>query len=97
MLNQINSLPQNELPLSEISYVKRVTVGSISRVLDESALEEQVKLLNRCLNEFPRGRIINIEITRLEVPGDPNKDLKIVIQRTTYHVGFKRKPSWIDE
>lgn len=97
MLNQFNAAQKNDLPLSEVSFVKRITVGSISQVLDENALEEQVKLLNRCLNEYPKGQIINIEITRLEVPGDANKDLKIVIQRTTYHIGFKRRPSWINE
>ena len=50
--------------------------------------------LNRCLNEAPKGRIVGSEknFTLLQLG-----EHQVVLQWTVYHVGFKRKPFWMDD
>ena len=45
------------LALEDLTYIKTVTVGSINPNLpfSDQERENQVALLNRCLNDFPRG------------------------------------------
>lgn len=80
--------------LTEIQFVKRITIGtSDPRALrDEGYMEQQTELLNRCLNERPRGHIIgqekNFSLIRLG-------EQQVVIQSIVYHIGFKRKPVWL--
>lgn len=80
--------------LTDISYVKRITIGTNdpAKVRDEHYLERQAELLNRCLNEIPRGHIIgqekNFSVVRLG-------EHQVVIQSVVYHIGFRRKPGWL--
>lgn len=82
--------------MTEIRFVKRITIGSSdpAKLRDEAYLEKQAQLLNRCLNEIPRGHIIgqekNVNIIRLG-------EQQVVIQSIVYHLGFKRKPLWLEE
>lgn len=80
----------------ETGYVKVVTVGSIhpNRPFSEEALQEQVQLLNRCLCGYPKGKIIgkNVSVGRFLVGGH-----EFYMERTSYHIGFVRKPAWMDE
>ena len=56
--------------------------------------ENQMALLNKCLNEYPKGRIIGKDIS---VGVFQVGDHQITLQRTTYHVGFLRKPVWMEK
>jgi len=84
------------LSLGDVTYVKRVHVGSINpnSPVSEEQQEKQMELLNRCLNDYPRGRIIGKDVTTgLFQVGDH----QISMQRITYHVGFSRKPIWLTD
>lgn len=82
--------------LTDIQFVKRITIGtSDPRALkDEGYMEQQTALLNRCIGENPKGHIIgqekNFSIVRLG-------EQQVVIQSIVYHIGFKRKPMWLNE
>ena len=51
-------------------------------------------LINRCLSDYPKGKIIGVEksFSILQI-GEHN----VVLQWTTYHVGFIRRPLWLEE
>lgn len=82
--------------LSDFSYVKMVPVGSINpnNPLSEQSRQEQVDLLNRCLNDYPKGAIIgkDISIGRYMVG-----EHELTMERVTYHIGFTRKPRWLEK
>jgi len=79
--------------LSEIGYIKLVPIGSVNpnSPLSDQSKEEQVALLNRCLNDYPKGIILGKDITigRYQLG-----EHELTMEKVTYHVGFKRKPSW---
>ncbi len=79
--------------LSEIRYVKLIPIGSINpgNPLSEKEREQQVALLNRCLNDYPKGMIIgkDISVGRYMVG-----EHELTMEKVTYHVGFERKPVW---
>jgi hypothetical protein len=80
--------------LSDIGYVFRLAVGSgdPENLTAESEIQSAVALLNRCLSESPRGRIIGIEKTfNLINVGEH----QVVLQSMIYHLGFLRKPLWL--
>ena len=81
--------------LSDIRFVKRISVGTNNpgHVLAEEEIQEAVNLLNRCLNGPPKGIIIGIEKSfRVLTMGEH----QALLQWIVYHVGFSRKPSWLD-
>lgn len=82
--------------MTDIRYIKLVTVGSINpnNPLSEQSKEEQAELLNRCLNDYPKGIIIgkDIAIGRYMVG-----EHELTMEKITYHVGFTRKPPWENE
>lgn len=84
---------EDKTTLSDIGYVKLVTVGSVNpnNPLSDQSREEQVKLLNRCLNDYPKGIIIGKDIT---VGKYLIGEHELTMEKITYHVGFKRKPTW---
>ena len=84
------------LDLSDVLFVKRIVVGTLNPAepVSEPVNEAQVQLLNRCLHGLPRGHIIAIEkpLTRVEI------DERIeVSQAVIYHVGFSRRPLWMED
>lgn len=83
------------IDLSEVTFVKRIVVGSNNPadLRGDDRIEEQMALLNRCLTETPKGKLIGAEksFSILQV-GEHN----VVLQWTTYHVGFLRRPLWLD-
>ncbi|WP_162342138.1 MULTISPECIES: hypothetical protein [Cyclobacterium] len=83
------------LELADVTYVKRVSIGNINpnNPLNEEQQERQMALLNKCLNEYPKGKIIGKDIS---VGVFQVGDHQITLQRTTYHVGFLRKPVWLE-
>ena len=82
--------------VSEFKFIKAVTVGSINPnvLITDEGREQQMDLLNKCLNEFPKGVIIgkDIAIGRYMLG-----EHELTLQRTVYHVGFLRKPAWLEE
>lgn len=81
--------------LTDIHYIKLVPVGSVNpnNPLSDQSRAEQVNLLNRCLNDYPKGVIIGKDIT---VGRYMLGEHELTMERITYHVGFIRKPSWED-
>ena len=80
--------------LSDVGFVKRITLGSKhpEALQTDDQLDAANDLLNRCLTDYPRGRLIGIEKSfRLLSYGENI----VVLQWTCYHVGFPRKPTWI--
>jgi len=87
---------QKKLDMSEIKYIKEIAVGSVNpnAVLSDNARQMQITLLNRCLNDYPKGIIIgkDIAVGRYTIG-----EHELVLQKTIYHIGFPRKPAWLDE
>lgn len=82
--------------LSEIRYVKMVTIGSVNpnNPLSEESRRAQMELLNRCLSDYPRGVIIgkDIAIGRYMIG-----EHELTMEKITYHVGFSRRPAWEED
>jgi hypothetical protein len=82
--------------LSDIHYVKMVPIGSVNPnyPLSDQSREAQAAILNRCLNDYPKGIIIGKDVT---VGRYQMGEHELTMERVTYHVGFQRKPQWEDE
>lgn len=82
--------------LADIRYVKLVPVGSVNpnNPLSEQSRQEQADLLNRCLNDYPKGVIIgkDIAIGRYLIG-----EHELTMEKVTYHIGFPRRPAWEEE
>lgn len=80
--------------LTDVGYVKRIVVGSTDpeKLSTPTQVEGEAALLNRCLSDTPRGRIIGIEknFSLLNIG-----EHQVVLQAQVYHVGFARKPYWL--
>lgn len=87
-------MEQNVYSLSDIKYVHRLVVGNSDpqRQPDEGECQRQLELLNRCLNDMPKGHIIGQEknFYLLNIG-----EHQVVMQYLVYHVGFSRKPVWL--
>ena len=86
-------MSQKKAELSDFHYVKLVTIGSVNpnAPLSDQDKQAQMDLLNRCLNDYPRGTIIAKDITigRYQVG-----EHELTMEKISYHVGFARKPAW---
>lgn len=82
--------------LTDIRYVKLVPVGSVNpnNPLSDQSREAQVALLNKCLNDYPKGILIAKDIT---VGRYMIGEHELTLEKVTYHVGFERKPVWEEE
>jgi len=82
--------------ISEFTYIKAVPVGSVNpnSLLTDEGREKQVELLNKCLTDYPKGVIIGKDIA---IGRYAMGEHELTLQRTIYHVGFVRKPSWIKD
>jgi hypothetical protein len=82
--------------ISDVVHVQRIVVGSNNPAdpQAEDKIVQAMALVNKCLTEPPKGRIIGIErsFTILQI-GEHN----VVLQWLTYHVGFTRRPYWLEE
>jgi hypothetical protein len=86
----------NNFQLTNIRYVHRILIGNDDpqNMRSEEVLREQQELLNRCLTSTPRGYILSIEKNyRVHMIGEH----QVVLQTAVYHVGFERKPLYLDE
>ncbi|MEO5867493.1 MAG: hypothetical protein ABIS14_11590 [Sphingomonas sp.] len=84
------------LDLSEIGFVKRITIGTRDpqAVQSHQEIEHAVNVLNRALSDIPRGRIIAIERSFHVFTIQDNV---VVLQWICYHLGFPRRPAWLTE
>lgn len=82
--------------LTEVRYVKRITVGTDNpaKMRTEEEIAAAVSLLNRCLTDTPKGTIIAVEKSFAVLQMGEHQ---VVIQWIVYHVGFPRKPIWIND
>jgi len=84
------------IDISDVVHVQRIVVGSNNPadLQAEDKIAQAMALINKCLTEPPRGRILGIEksFSILQV-GEHN----VVLQWLTYHVGFTRRPYWLEE
>lgn len=82
--------------VSDVGYVHRIVIGNNNpeKQPDEELFRKQNALLNRCLTEYPKGRIIaqekNFFILNIG-------EHQVVLQYVAYHIGFPRKPPWLAE
>ena len=82
--------------LTNIRFIKRIVVGNDNpqSMRTEAEVEEAMQLVNRCLSSSPRGYILNVEKSfGLYNIGEH----QIVLQYAVYHIGFDRKPLFLDE
>ncbi len=85
----------NMFSYTDVKYVHRVVVGNDNpeQQPDEEKYNKQLEFLNRCLNDFPKGKIIgqekNFYILNIG-------EHQVVMQYIVYHIGFVRKPGWIE-
>lgn len=80
--------------LNAVRFVKRIVVGNSNPANPDSEEEigEALALLNRCLEESPRGVLLGVEKNfGLYNLGEH----QVVLQWMVYHVGFSRKPHWL--
>ena len=87
---------EEKTALEDIHYVKLVSIGSVNpnNPLSDQSREAQTALLNRCLNEYPRGIILGRDVT---VGKYLIGDHQLTMEKITYHVGFVRKQSWEED
>lgn len=82
--------------LTDVHFVQRVVIGSArpEEAGDPTAIERQMERLNRLLEGPPRGVLIGkdrgFHVLRFG-------DQQVVLEYVAYHVGFQRKPYWLDE
>lgn len=81
--------------LSDVGFVKRIVVGSRNpeSLTSEQEIQAAVSLLNRCLSETPKGRILGVEKTFSILNIGEHQ---VVLQCMIYHVGFTRRPHWLE-
>jgi hypothetical protein len=80
--------------LTDVCFVKRIVVGSHDpqNMLGQQEIQDAIDTLNRCLSDLPRGRVLGIEKTFSILNIGEHQ---VVLQAMIYHVGFPRKPVWL--
>lgn len=87
---------REKVSLADIHYVKLVTIGSVNpnNPLSDQSRQGQTDLLNRCLNDYPKGVILGKDIT---IGRYMLGEHELTMEKVTYHIGFPRKPVWEEE
>ncbi len=81
--------------LTDMRFIKRIVVGNDNpqNIRTEAEVQEAMDLVNRCLSGTPRGYILNVEKSfGLYNVGEH----QVVLQYAVYHLGFARKPMFLD-
>ena len=88
-------MKKKSISISDVAYVHRLTVGNAdpNNMKTEPEIAVQMDKVNECLSRSPKGRIIGIEKNfGIYQVGEH----QMVLQSMTYHIGFDRKPVWLD-
>ncbi len=95
MLNDTLKSPPPQFSLDRIRFIKKITIGAINPqvAFSEEEHDRQMKLLNSCLNDYPRGKIIGRDVS---IATFQLGEHQMNMQKTTYHIGFERKPHWLE-
>ncbi len=80
------------MKLSDIVFVKRIAIGGAGGRVTADEVQEKMALLNRCLTELPRGKLIAVEQTPFIHQDESGS---YVFQMVSYHIGFTRQPPWL--
>lgn len=93
-----NTSPQsvNTFDITDVGYIERIVVGSINPANMPTEEDNQVKMsrVNRCLSDFPKGRVIGVERSFSVVRIGEHQ---VVLEAVVYHIGFKKAPLWMEE
>jgi len=87
---------QKTQSIADVGFVHRITVGNAdpNNMKTEDEIKAQMAKVNECLSRIPRGRIIGIEKNfGIYQVGEH----QMVLQSMCYHIGFERKPNWLEE
>jgi hypothetical protein len=82
--------------LTGVGYIKRISLGNldVQAAAAEPGNEKAMDLLNRCLEDYPKGRIIGREMSFDVLTTKTGH--QVVLEKVTYHVGFPRRPDWLE-
>ncbi|WP_256078367.1 hypothetical protein [Massilia sp. YIM B04103] len=89
-------MSSNNFQMTNIRFIKRIVVGNDNpqNMRTEAEVQEAMDLVNRCLSSTPRGYLLNVEKSfGLYNIGEH----QIVLQYAVYHIGFDRKPLYLDD
>ncbi|PIB35282.1 hypothetical protein BFP72_07655 [Reichenbachiella sp. 5M10] len=88
--------PPSHFALDDIRYVAKVIVGSVNpqSPFSDNEHDSQFDKLNQYLSGYPKGKIIGRDVM---IATFQMGEHQMNMQKTTYHIGFKRKPEWIDK
>lgn len=87
-------MKENLFDLTNVKFIKRIVLGSSDHTnIEEDEVNETIAILNRCLSESPKGRIIGMEkhFTIINIG-----EHQVINQWLVYNVGFYRKPIWLE-
>ncbi|GDY28165.1 hypothetical protein AHAT_40550 [Agarivorans sp. Toyoura001] len=91
-----NASQLNTFDVTDVGFLERIVVGTTdpASMPTEEETQDKMTVLNRCLSEYPKGRIIGIERSFSVVRIGEHQ---VVLEAVVYHVGFKKAPLWLEE
>ncbi|QTH70419.1 hypothetical protein [Pseudoalteromonas xiamenensis] len=87
---------QHTFDITDVGHIERIVVGTVEpdKIPTEQENANKMALINRCLTEFPKGRIIGTERSFSLVRIGEHQ---VVLECVAYHIGFKKRPLWMIE
>ncbi len=93
-----NSEPNhiNTFDITDVGHIERIVIGTTmpDQIPSESESQEKMKLINRCLTDYPKGRIIGVERS---FSGVRIGEHQVILECVVYHIGFRRQPAWLED
>ncbi len=86
----------NTFDITDVGHIERIVVGSTTPNTQptEQDTQRQMALINRCLSEYPKGRIIGVERSFSLIRIGEHQ---VVLESVAYHIGFKKMPLWMEQ
>lgn len=86
----------NTFDMTEVGYIERVVIGTSTpdNIPSEADNNKQMAFVNRCLSDFPKGKVIGIERSFSVVRIGEHQ---VVLESVVYHIGFKKIPMWLSQ
>ncbi len=96
MFNNNSSNNANTFDITDVGHIERIVIGTTTPGEMPTEEENQAKMdmINRCLSDFPKGRIIGVERSFSVIRIGEHQ---VVLEAVVYHIGFKKIPLWIQE